>query len=144
MATRIKLTKNLYLDEYIPKDLYLEWYLKKPHYLVGLLDERVIMADQRLRDHFGSVTINNWIHDGNRQWSGLRLPQCSEYSFFSQHTWGRASDKIFKDATAEEVREYIKEVWQLLRITCIEDAVSWVHSDVRFVNNGKELLIVKP
>jgi hypothetical protein len=62
----------------------------------------------------------------------------------SQHSWGRASDKLYKNATAEEVREYIKENWKELGIACIEEGVSWVHSDVRYIMDQKDLLLVYP
>lgn len=139
---RIQLTANLYADEYIPRELYLK-YLHKPHLLIGMLDKRLVKADQLLRDKFGLVTINNWIHGGDRQWSGIRTPESPDYSFLSQHSWGRASDKIFRDATSEEVRDYIAKNWQTLGITCIEANVDWVHSDVRWWT-GNELLIVYP
>ncbi|HSH50934.1 MAG TPA: hypothetical protein VK982_04340, partial [Bacteroidales bacterium] len=76
-------------------------------------------------------------------WSGIRTSDSSYYSQTSQHTWGRASDKIFKDATAQEVREYIKGMYEELSITCIEENVSWVHSDVRWTRST-DLLIVYP
>lgn len=138
---RIKLTANLYLDEYIPKELYLK-YESRPQVLIGLLDRRLVLADQKLRDVFGATTINNWWHGGDRQWSGLRTPDSPYYSPTSQHTFARASDKIYS-CTAEEVRQYIKEHWIDLGITCIEDKVSWVHTDHRF-NVSNQLLIVNP
>jgi hypothetical protein len=42
------------------------------------------------------------------------------------------------------VRAYIKIHWKKLGITCIEENVNWVHSDVRFVMNQKTLLLVYP
>lgn len=140
---RIKISKNFYLDEYIPKDLYNK-YINKPHILIGLIDERLIKADQALRDKFGPININTWYNGGNRNWSGLRTPDSSYYAEASQHSFGRASDKIFTQASAEEVREFIKANWKELGITCIEDNVSWVHSDIRNIPDQKELLIVKP
>lgn len=139
---RIRLSTNLFLDEYIPKDLYLQ-YSKKPQILIGLIDERVIKADQLLRNKFGSVTINNWWFGGNREWSGLRTKESPYYSPTSQHSFGRASDKLFTHAPAERVRQYIKDNWKELGITCIEEGVSWVHSDVRNWN-GHDILIVRP
>ena len=139
---RIQLTTNFYLDEYIPRQLY-QKYQDKPHLLIGLLDKRLIFADQKLRDHFGPVTINNWMSGGPRQWSGIRTPESPEFSAMSQHTFGRASDKLFANATASEVRAYIRLHWRELEITCIEDNVSWVHSDVRYWQ-GNDLLIVQP
>ena len=143
MGSRIQLTSNLFLDEYIPKELYLK-YEKKPHRLIAMLDSRMIKGDQLLRDKFGSVTINNWWNKKNRNWSGIRTPDSSYYSFTSQHSWGRASDKLFKLATAEEVRQYIKDNHIELGFTCIEDNVSWVHSDCRQLYKSSELLIVNP
>ena len=140
--SRIRLTQNLWLDEYIPNELYNQ-YQDRPHILIGLLDERLIRADQLLRDRFGPVTINNWWHGGERNWSGIRLQGSPFYSFTSQHSFGRASDKLFWNVTAEEVRSYIKIAWAELGITCIEDNVSWIHTDVRW-NQNNNLLIVQP
>lgn len=139
---RIQLTTNIYLDEYISKDLYLK-HCKNPQILMGLIDSRVVKADQMLRDKFGSVTINNWWIDGPRQWSGLRTKESPDYSPTSQHSFGRASDKLFTHVDAETVRKYIMEHWRELGITCIEAGVSWVHSDVRQWQ-GDSILIVRP
>lgn len=144
MKSRIRIANNFFLDEYIPKKLYdfLVVTLKKTHLAIGLLDKRLIQADQMLRDEFGPTTINNWIHDGPRNWSGIRTPESLDYSFTSQHPYGRASDKIYTDASAEEVRRYIKKHWKELGITCIESDVGWVHSDTRWIYNQRYLLIV--
>jgi len=140
--TRYKLTRNLYLDEYIPEALYKK-YANRLHILVGLLDKELVKSDQLLRDKFGSVTINDWWTGGERNWSGIRTAKSPYYSHTSQHTYGRASDKIFRDASADKVREYIKKHYVELGISCIEDNVGWVHSDTRWWH-GYELLIVKP
>ena len=137
--TRIPLTKNLFLDEYIPQKVYMQ-YITHPWILIGLIDERLIKADQLLRDHFGSVTINNWIDGKDRNWSGLRNPESPDYKPESQHAVGRASDKLFTNATAEEVRIYIKKNYLILGITSIEENVSWVHSDVRWNQTGTLIL----
>lgn len=139
---RIPLTQNLFLDEYIPMDLYMK-YQKSPGILMGLLDKRLIQADQRLRDYFGQVTVNNWYLDGPRQFSGLRTMQSPDFSPTSQHTFGRASDKLFAHATAEEVRKYIKKNFLSLGITSIEEGVTWVHSDVRYTDS-QALMIFTP
>ncbi len=140
---RIKISKNFFLDEYIPEGLYHEME-HKPHILIGLLDKRLIRADQKLRNVFGPVTINNWATGGDRNWSGIRTPDSPFYSKTSQHSWGRASDKLFARATPDEVRAYIKTHWKKLGITCIEENVNWVHSDVRYIMQQKELLLVYP
>ncbi len=140
---RVRLNKYFYLDEYIPETLYTTFHTK-PHLLVGLLDVRLINADLLLREKFGAITINNWWNNGDRYWSGLRTIDSPYYSLTSQHSYGRASDKIFHNVTAQEVRDYIKGNWEELGIMCIEENVSWVHSDVRLWHQGDALLIVKP
>jgi hypothetical protein len=130
---RKQLTKNLWLDEYIPKEMYIK-YQHKLHWLTRVLDERMIKADQMLRDRFGSVTINNWMSGGVRNESGLRTPECKHYSLTSGHTIGKCSDKIFK-VTAEEVLDDIKKNYRTYGITEIETGVSWVHSGVRWYDN---------
>jgi len=140
MKNREQLTANLFLDEYIPKELYLK-YQKNPLILAGLIDRQMVRADQLLRNQFGPVTINNWWNDGDRQWSGLRTIDSPDFSETSQHTFGRASDKIFKDVIVWEVCKYIKKNWRVLGITCIEQNVSWVHSDVRTYKDYKLLIV---
>lgn len=116
---RNQLTTNFYLDEYIPKALYLK-YEKNQMLLIGLIDRQLVKADQLLRNYFGPITINNWWMDGLRQWSGIRTVDSIDFSETSQHNFGRASDKIFKEVTVEEVRpEYsgfksTGENWALL------------------------------
>jgi hypothetical protein len=149
---KIALTNNLFLHEYIPKELYEKYEERKPHYLIGMLDKKLITVDQFMRERYGKVTINNWFYGGNRNWSGIRTSDSSYYSQFSQHTYGRASDKLFKEATAEEVRSDIKEnyinFYRELGLSCIENNVSWPHSDVRYHNfsgyQNTGLLIVNP
>jgi len=135
---RIQISNNLFLDEYFPEKVYNK-YKNRTSVLLFMLDKRLIEADQKLRDKFGPVTINNWWNNGDRQYSGLRFPGDPYFSKTSQHSFGRASDKIFKLATAEEVREYIEKNWKDLGITSIEKGVSWVHSDVRFILNQIDL-----
>jgi len=138
-----KLTKNLWLHEYIPEQLYKQYCEFKPHYLFGLIDRRILTIDQFMRYRYGPVFINTWkdendIADINdRNWSGIRTPDSSYYSFTSQHSFGRASDKIFLNMTANEVREDIIKNYDLLYkplgLTAIEDGVNWIHSDVRLL-----------
>jgi len=149
-----KLTKNLWLHEYIPEKLYKQYCERKPHYLVGLIDKRLVIVDQFMRDRFGPVIINSWkdyndvVDEDDRNWSGIRTPNSPYYSFTSQHSWGRASDKIFLKVIAEEVRTDIIEnydkLYKPLGLTTIEDNVSWVHSDVRMLIKPGKLYIVYP
>ena len=133
---RIKLTTNLFLDEYIPRQLY-EKYKGREGELIKLLDKRLVESDQKLRDLFGPVTINNWWLGGSRNWSGVRTSDSPYYSPTSQHTHGKASDKLFSRHSAKEVQEYIQKNYRELGITGLELGVTWVHTDTRESQNNK-------
>lgn len=138
---RISLTKNLFLDEYIPEYLYRE-YEGKEIELIKLIDQRLIQSDQKLRDIFGPITINNWWTGGMRNWSGLRTSDSPYYSPTSMHSVGKASDKLFKDYDSDEVQDWIKVHWKEIGVTRMEIGVSWVHTDVK-KTDGKNLITFK-
>lgn len=138
LNNRIQLSKNLYLDEYIPKDLYLSSTQEE---LIKLINPKLIKSDQMLRDIFGLVTINNWWNGGDRNYSGYRPANCKIGARFSDHKKGTASDKLFKNATANDVRKYICENdnYKKLGITKIEMNVSWVHTSVQYTGKPQIL-----
>ena len=99
-----------------------------------LLDDRMLITLDRLREKYGKATVNNWKFGGDRHWSGLRTPDSPYYSTYSQHSYGRAADVIFNDVTSEEVRQEIianptDPTFEF--ITSMEEGVSWLHFDVR-------------
>ncbi len=100
----------------------------------ALLDERLLVTLDRLRKRYGSITVNNWLWGGEREWSGLRTPDSPFYSRYSQHSFGRAADCLFGAVTVDEVREDIltrldEPVYQYIQ--SVEMGVSWLHFDVR-------------
>ena len=87
-----------------------------------------------LRNKYGSITINDWSWGGKNHWRGLRTSDSKYYSTYSQHSFGRAFDLIFKDTTAEAVRQDIlanPDQWDFRFINSFEEGVSWLHFDVR-------------
>jgi hypothetical protein len=143
---RIELSTNLFLDEYIPKAEYME-FKDSPGVLIRKLNPALIRADQLMRDVFGPVEINNWWDDGEKEFSGWRPSGCKTGAALSDHHEGNASDKTFKNATPEEVREWLKNGnWQRLHITVIEEfeGMDWVHTSVAWVKDQTQLWIVKP
>jgi hypothetical protein len=99
-----------------------------------LLDERLLMTLDRLRDRYGPMTVNNWYWGREREWSGLRTKDSPYYSDFSQHSFGRAADCLFRDHTAEDVRQDIlahADDPAFEMIGSLELGVSWLHFDVR-------------
>ena len=100
-----------------------------------LIDPKLIAIIDALREEFGAATINNYKWNGARMWSGLRTKDSPYYSKYSQHTFGRAADILFKDHTADEVRKAITSNPDKWLAICpsqtYEDKVSWLHIDVR-------------
>lgn len=131
------------IHELVPKHIY----QTRNEKAWELIDSRLIMLIDAIREDFGSATINNYAYGGERQWSGLRTPDSPWYSPTSQHSFGRAVDMLFKDYQAHEVREAIKANQDKYLTICdtitIEDDVVWLHIDVRN-NVEKGLRFFKP
>jgi len=132
--------KHFKIHELVPKKVYEDrgekgWML---------LDDRLLITLDKLRNAYGGITINNWFWGGDRQWSGLRTSDGPYYSPYSQHTFGRAADCIFKDTTAEEARQDIlanPDNPKFRDIMSIELETSWLHFDVR---NCNRIMTYKP
>ncbi len=114
-----------------------------------LLDDRLIITIDQLRERFGPMVINNW-HFKNkpswankeRQWSGLRTEDSPYGTQYSQHRHGRAADCLFRDFTAEEIRQYVlSNHGEFTHIGSIELGTSWFHFDVR---NCDKIMTYKP
>ena len=109
-----------------------------------LLDPRALVTQDRLRERYGRMTVNNYKFGGDRQWSGLRTPDSPWYRTYSQHSFGRAFDNIFSDVTVDEVREDIlanpddKTFEYIMRV---EMKTSWLHYDVA---NCKRIVTFNP
>lgn len=105
-----------------------------------LMDDRVLITLDALREKFGPLTVNNYHTGGDRRWSGLRTQgfyrSPSEYeASFSQHKYGRAADCIPANTTAEKMRQYVLDhPEEFPYITFLETNISWFHFDVRNCN----------
>ncbi len=109
-----------------------------------LLDDRLLITLDALRDRFGRMTVNNYFWGETREWSGLRTPESPFFSPYSQHTFGRAADCLFADIPAARVRQYIlarpsDSTYQY--INGIETDIDWLHFDVR---NTERIKTFKP
>lgn len=124
-------SRHFDIREYVPPEIY----NARGERAWELLDERMLRTDDLLRDRYGAIIINNWhTPGGTRHWSGIRTPASPQFSPTSQHTFGRASDKIFAHTTAEAVRRDIlanpdDETFKL--IMAVEMGVDWLHTDFR-------------
>lgn len=100
----------------------------------SLIDSRLIESIDTIKENFpkGTITINNWVFGGNREWSGLRTFSSPYFSQSSQHTFGRAVDMVFSHYDVNDVRNAIMSNIELYpHIRGIELDVSWLHIDVR-------------
>jgi hypothetical protein len=134
--------KHFKIHELVDEKTYLR-YGEKAWWFI---DESLICLIDAMRDEFGPATINNYRFGGDRSWSGLRTTESEWYSPYSQHTFGRAADILFKEHTAADVRKAMTENPDKWLAICpsitLEDDVSWVHVDVR---NGENCIrLFKP
>ena len=98
----------------------------------ALLDDRALRTLDALRERFGSITVNDWQWGGTNQYRGLREPDCQIGAAYSQHRFGRAFDCVFRDTTAQAVREFILDnPGEFPYLSAIEMGTSWLHFDVR-------------
>jgi len=116
------------IEELVPPHVYDE----RGYKAWELLDERLLITIDQLRDSLGAATINNYRWGGDRKWSGLRTPESKVYRPYSQHTFGRAVDMLFSKVTAEEARRHIlTNKNRYPYIFALELGVSWLHIDCR-------------
>jgi hypothetical protein len=137
-------SKYFDLEEFIDRETFHdipEWKLW------FAMDSRVLRIADILREELGPTTINNWKWGGNRQWSGFRPYGTPYYSQWSQHSYGRATDSLFKQCTPRQARDAIKDMLAKGKfrgitkcITCEEtksyrdngkSPLTWVHWDIR-------------
>ena len=107
-------------------------------------DERLLETMLVIREKLGKpIYVNNWQIGGNLSQRGLRCNVCIlvkektdlEKVYMSAHLQGTGIDFDVKGMSAEEVRRWIEKNQILLPYAVrLEDAVNWVHLDLR--NDG--------
>jgi len=85
--------KHFALSELIPPQLFNQRNGDPILWLV--LDERLLITLDRLRERYGRMIINNWRAGGVRRESGLREMSSTTGAPLSQHRFGRAADVLF-------------------------------------------------
>lgn len=119
-----------------------------------LMDSRVLITLDRIRERFGIVFVNDYLWGGHNHLRGFRHPfeilDWKKYkengflkarfsSFTSQHCFGRAADCSCHNYTAEEIRQDMRHNPNIPcyeYITAVEDRVNWFHFDVRNFGPG--------
>ena len=123
-------SKYFKIHELVPRKIYNSYKEKAWKFI----NPSLISTLDSLKEHFpdGTITINNYVWGGNRQWSGWRLPESDNYSETSQHSLGNAADCVFSSYNVEDVRKFIIDNPKLFPyVKGIELGVSWLHIDVR-------------
>ena len=116
------------VEELVPPEIY----QARGDQAIELMDERVLVTLDLLREQFGSCVVNDWCFGGSYEQSGLRTPDAPEYSYTSQHSFGRAADCKFYNTSAHDARQYvIRNKHRFKLISFLEDDVDWFHFDVR-------------
>lgn len=120
--------RHFSVKEFVPEYIY----IARGEKAWELLDERMLMTCDALRDRYGAIIVNDWAWGGSNQWRGLRTENCPVGTIYSQHRLGRASDNNFQDIDAESVRKDILDNPNLFPyITFIELGTVHLHFDVR-------------
>jgi hypothetical protein len=126
------------LQEVLPEKQFALWFPKYGDRLWTLFDVRVLWTLDMLRDYYGAAAMNNWETEkrwaARMQFRGWRPMDAGVGAALSQHKWGRAADVVFRDVSAEVVRQELRkdpDAERFQHITCIEAGVTWFHFDVR-------------
>lgn len=101
-------------------------------------DPRALISLDAIREFYGvPVTVNNWPYGGSLQYRGFRPRNCDVGAEYSQHRFGAAFDCDVKGVPASTVRKDIlaNKDTRFRLINCIEDDVSWIHFDVRNIED---------
>ena len=123
-------SKYFKVHEFVPRAIYDKYGERSWRYV----DERLILTMDTIKERFnlGTIQINNYYWGGDREWSGIRLPASSDYSFGSMHSYANALDFVLSHYTAEEVRQDIINNPHLYpHVKGLELEVEWVHLDIR-------------
>lgn len=142
MAQRV--TKDFFDIELLPIEYHGRNYKT-------FIDVRIVKIAQRLRDQFGSITVNDKYLGGNYNLSGWRPFDTKIGASFSAHKFGRGLDLKFNldliDPIAVQAyiiqneAEFIK-----LGLTRMENAhktITWLHIDCTFTGSDK-IVIFNP
>lgn len=134
--------KHFILQELVPPEIYAE----RGESAWKLLDDRILISADQVREQFGPIFINTW-HDKKlqsacgqvRKYSGLRPfisddPDCPTTKW-SDHRYGRALDAISLTVKAEDMRKFIiKNKDKFPYITALEVDISWLHFACRNID----------
>lgn len=141
-------SKNIAWQEVFNEEYYEKWK-NTPWRFQQKLDERIIFAQQRLIERFGTMYLNDWKWGGDNDSRGWRPPEDPDGAEYSDHKYGRALDSVPQEVELKEIHLDIADnpEWYLdIGITTIESieyATSWLHISNRW-HSYDGILVVTP
>lgn len=146
MKYRVQVTENFYLDEFIHPVIYAARGAKS----IQLIDHRMILLAQFIRDNMGPIFINTWATGGDRKNSGLRYWKEPLGATWSQHYFGNAFDCVSPQYKPKDIHEFllanqdqlIERGW-LTTLEALKDTPTWTHVDNRYTGLSKIQIVNK-
>lgn len=142
--------KYFNIEELVPEKLFYD-FKDNEDVLWRLFDPDILKAGDWLREEFGLAFINTWSMNENikkiygvRNWSGIRTTDSPYYSPNSAHSKCCALDMIFKNISAEDIRNALKKMKNVPYIKRIENGVSWLHVDTIIKPNYPGIYFFNP
>ena len=141
----MKLTKNFKLQELVHPDIY----HKIGDRCADWLNPNLAPTLESIKELIGggSITVNNWLWNGNFESSGLRKPD-DIGAQLSSHKFGCAADCKFKTITPVVVQRLILDNQDdFPYISRLEDAgitKTWLHCEVSTNERVGDIKIFKP
>lgn len=152
------LTKNIRSEEVLPQSYHRKYGAK---FGMRAMNPSTFLGAQELVDHFcwDSITMNNWLWDGDRDESGLRIPGHEYYrNGYGLHDNGNALDfKPFYEngssvgsivlSTHLEILDNPELRADLMRLGVYRLevcwlAVTWIHLDCEYTRGQEDLLFI--
>ena len=128
------------IQELVPPEVFQE----RGNKAWSLFNPLILKSADRLRKRYGPMFINTWslskaIQEiyGTRTESGIRIPGNAYYKVYSDHSRGNAFDAIFRDISAEEIRDDIIQgriefdFPVVIECTINGKEISWLHFATR-------------
>lgn len=141
----IKVSKDFYITEFVPKEIYDQFQDKSTWFINPV----IVAVAQFMRDRYNkSILINNWFDNGHFNYRGFRPITYEFGGKLSQHRMGNAIDLNVTGMTPDETRADIMANQKLFfdaGLRCIEngaDSPSWLHADCRNTMLTGEIIIV--
>lgn len=135
----MKISKNFYSEEFIPKSVH-DYVVSKKLDPRWYIDEDMVKFCEWLKDktNGAKIVINDWKWHGQYQFSGLRDPK-DIGAELSQHKFKDAIDLKVEGYTPADIRDIIIENFTFLNksfgISTIEKisfTPTWIHIDKRW------------